>query len=169
MMTTWRKYGLATHSGSVRRARASRIPVARFIGARDGSSDAFSAREQPGRPDEQDRDDDDEADGVAITGGNVPGAQLLGDTEHEATEGGAADIAEASEDHDRKGLERRQITHRRIDDEDRTEERAGGGREPGADRERRGVDASDADAHERGGVGVLERRAHCAPQASAVD
>ena len=106
---------------------------------------------------------------VAIAGGDVAGAQLLHERQDEAADGGAGDAAEAAEDDDGEGLERGEIAHGRVDDEHRAEQRAGRRRKAGAEREGRGVDAVDLDAHQRGGLAVLEGGAHRLAEPGAVD
>ena len=62
-----------------------------------------------------------------------------------------------------------EVAHARVDDEHRPEQRAGGGGEPGAEREGGRVDAVDLHAHQRRRVAVLEGRAHRLAELGAVD
>src|SRR5437660_3366030 len=94
------------------------------------SANPLLAGEQPGRPEQQDENDQQESHGVAIAGRDVAGAELLDEREDEAADGGARDIAEAAQDDDRERLGSREVAHAWIGHEDRTEQRAGGGRKP---------------------------------------
>src|SRR5439155_9092330 len=84
-----------------------------------GSSDSLLFREESGGSEQQNEDDDHEPDGVPVAGGDVAGAELLGDAEEEAAERGAGEVAEAAQDHDRERLERGEVGHGRGDEEDR--------------------------------------------------
>ena len=64
-------------------------------GERAASPDPLLLREQPGRLDEQDDDDEQEAHAVAEARGDVAGAQLLHEGQDEAADGGAGDAAQA--------------------------------------------------------------------------
>src|SRR5207247_3887203 len=123
-----------TTAPSPRRRRRGRGPRAR-------STDAFRAREEAGRAEEQHEDDRDEADRVAIARRDVPGAQLLGDAEQKPAERRAREVAEPAEDDDREGLQRREVAHRRIGEEDRAKQRPRRGGAGGAERERERVEA----------------------------
>src|SRR4029079_15428250 len=82
------------------------------------STDPLPARKEAGRPEEQDHDDEQEAHRVSISGGNVAGAQLLDEGKDEPAAGGARNAAQPAEDHDGERLRCREITHRRVSDED---------------------------------------------------
>ncbi len=58
----------------------------------------------------EDRDNDQEAHGIAIAGRDVAGTQLS-QRQDEASDHGPGDVAEPAEDHDRKCLDGREIAH----------------------------------------------------------
>ena len=105
-------------------------------------------------------DDEQETHGIAIAGRDIACAQLLDRREYEAADGRARDAAQTPEDHDRESFERGEVAHRRRDDEHRAEKGACGCGEARAERERRGVDRADIDAHKGRRIAILERRPH---------
>ena len=78
-------------------------------------------------------------------------------------------LPKPAEDDDGEGLERGEIAHGRVDDEHGAQQRAGRGGEARAQRERRGVDEVDLDAHQRRRLAVLEGGAHGLAELGAID
>src|SRR6266516_2939705 len=167
MMAMWTWYGLLSHSGSVSRTAASTTAPTCFM--ETASADALGAGEQPGWPEEQDENDDDEPDRVPVAGGDIASAHLFRDAQDQPAQGGASKVAEAPEDDDGEGLQRGEVAHGGIDEEDRPKQGAGGGGQRGAEGEGKRVDAADVHAHERGRLPVLEGRPHGGAQACPVN
>ena len=81
-----------------------------------------------------------EAHRVPVAGGDVAGAELLGEREDEAADRRAGDVAEAAQDDDREGLQRGEVAHRRRRRRRRGRAARRRRRRGRADREGRGVD-----------------------------
>jgi hypothetical protein len=166
-MRTCRKYALSSHKGIDIRKNYPRSYEDWLCLL--GHPIRSLPREEPGRPEEQDHDDEEEAHRVAVARGDVARAELLDQREDEAAEGGARDAAQTPEDHDGERLRRSEVSP--CSGRRRTPARAAP--RPAAARPEPSAKVAvwmfaDPHAHQRRGVAVLERRAHRAAQLRAV-
>src|SRR3954451_11416636 len=82
--------------------------------ARRECSRMDAAREQAIRPDEENRKQEDEAEGIAIAAGDVARSEGLGDSQQHAARKRSPDRAHSGEDDDDERFQRDMRPHRRL-------------------------------------------------------